>query len=138
MNQADFDPLVRDVRKILERIQEEHADKWMAVAAKLFVEYMLVAPRGDLGAERIVLDYCADGSVEAIFFPKGPRVNARRVGSLDDTNSELATRLHAHVSELEDTGRPAGLDRIKQALAQGPPIPIIDSKPMVPEYPDES
>ncbi len=121
MNPTDFDPLVRDVRRILERIHEAHADQWMAVAAKLFVEYMLVAPRGDLGAERIVLDYCTDGSVETIFFPKGPRVNARRVGSLDDTNSELAKTLHAHVSELEDTGRPAGLDRLKQVLSQGYP-----------------
>ncbi len=113
MNSADFDSLVHDVRKILERTCEAPPDEWMDDAARLIVEHMLAAPRGDLGVDRIVPDYCADGSVADAARVRGqdgadrnaldPETKDALKGLMMDPETEDALKdLNAKVEVLDD------------------------------------
>ncbi len=117
MNPTDFDPLVRDVRKILERTCEAPPDEWMDDAARLIVEHMLAAPRGDLGVDlgvdRIVPDYCADGSVADAARVRGqdgadrnaldPETkDALKVLMMDPETEDALKDLNAKVEVLDD------------------------------------
>ncbi len=128
MKSTDLDTWGRDVREILDLTYDQHKD-WMTAAAKRIVDHLFPAQLpSDLGADRIVLAYCGDGSVEAVFFPKGPRAEARRVGGLDEEYEELAKTLHAHVEQLPKAGGPSALESLRQAFRQGQG----DTTPLIP------
>lgn len=123
MNETDTEALDSEALAIIQRESETGANDWMEVAASRVVDHLLPgrAP-GNLGTDRVVLTYCGDGSVEAVFFPKGPRSRARAVGRLGTEHEERAKDLHAHISQLPANRGPSGPELMRSAMSQAPEI----------------